>query len=47
MESGAQSLEGSPETECGLNRDECRVGLKLEFRSISSEFGVDEVYLGP
>ena len=46
MEPGAWSLEVSLETECTLNRDEHRVGLKLEFWSISLEFGVDKVYLG-
>ena len=39
----AQIPEVSPEIECTLNRDECRVGLKLEFWSISSEFVVDEI----
>ena len=45
MESGAQSPEVSLEIECSLNRDEHRVGLNLEFQSISSEFRVGEVYL--
>jgi len=39
----ADSRAQCPEIKCSLNRDEHRVGLKIEFWSIGLEFGVDEV----